>query len=612
MSKLAVFTIAISYIPGKKYTTGVEAKEAFPAQLETEDPDAAEYNLFVEHFYLYNKLQEHWNGFDAYARVCMVLGANQFLHVISYMGLAYYMVQYHFWGAWVFVVLPMAFALAHEKMNLLLNPWEQVTLAALQIIGPFLAGLCASFTIGYNMGQIRANEAIVAGEPVDTSYETYLTAVNYISPVSYIIHMLCIGYLMSMAVEPDGSLPTKFSTVIQIDVLGLNKADDAQENSNVSETNLASKIDTARRKSAAKLERAATDLIPQAPMVQHAQSIRKMKSSRHNLESFAASETSENSEGGSKKIERQKTTLPLHYTEQTHQRITYGNDDGSRIPRGLTKDANELASGRPMGLLAGEEGGNETFAEATCKGMTLPWRSFKAGAGVIVLLWLWGIIYAFIVASGTTTWGWNNKLGLVVKEEPGESEEEKELAHAGMPRDSEKLRRLQDLNLGVRVQFDGEGTLFNPVSLTLGPDDDMLFGDNYGNQWTAPAEGGRVAEAVGKAVAPSEISVEEDSVYRYVAGKKVGKLPVPSKVKISGSLVGACKAGSGSDIKAVTKQGEVLSWDSAGQWTGLSRIEGAADLSLRDCMYDRAGQMLVLGASENGVSGGEPQVWTVG
>lgn len=43
---------------------------------------AAEYNVFVEHFYLYNKLQEHWNGFDAYARVCMVLGANQFLHVI--------------------------------------------------------------------------------------------------------------------------------------------------------------------------------------------------------------------------------------------------------------------------------------------------------------------------------------------------------------------------------------------------------------------------------------------------------------------------------------------------------------------------------------------------
>ncbi|KAF4729357.1 hypothetical protein FOZ62_027972, partial [Perkinsus olseni] len=604
------------YIPGKKYTTGVEAKETFPAQLNTEDPDAAEYNLFVEHFYLYNKLQEHWNGFDAYARVCMVLGANQFLHVISYMGLAYYMVQYHFWGTWVFVVLPMAFALAHEKMNLLLDPWEQLTLAALQIIGPFLAGLCASFTIGYNMGQIRANEATIAGEPVDTSYETYLTAINYISPVSFIIHMLCIGYLMSMAVEPDGSLPTKFSTVIQIDVLGLNKEDQQQQQQeqeggrDVDERrkSVGSKLDAVRRKSAAKLERAATDLIPQAPMVKHAQSIRKQKSSRHNLDSFASEGSQVSDE--SAKISRQKTTLPLHYTEQTHQRITYGDDEGSRVPRGLTQDINELASGRPMGLLAGEGDNNETFAEANTKAMTLPWRSFKAGAGVIILLWLWGIIYAFIVASGTTTWGWNNKLGLEVKEEPGESEEDKELAHAGMPRDSEKLRRLQDLNLGVRVQFDGEGALFNPVSLTLGPNDSLLFSDSHGNSWTASPQGGRVVEvSAASAGSTTEVAVDADGVYRYSAGKRIGRLPVPSKVTMGSRLVGACEA-VGRGIRAVTQQGEVLSWDAAGKWAGVSRIEGVADLTLRDCMYDTAGQLLVLGAS-SGPSGGDPEVWTV-
>ncbi|EER16445.1 hypothetical protein Pmar_PMAR021043 [Perkinsus marinus ATCC 50983] len=592
------------YIPGKKYTTGVEAKEAFPAQLNTEDPDAAEYNVFVEHFYLYNKLQEHWNGFDAYARVCMVLGANQFLHVISYMGLAYYMVQYHFWGTWVFVVLPMAFALAHERMNLLLNPWEQLTLAALQIIGPFLAGLCASFTIGYNMGQISANEAIVAGEPVDTSYETYLTAVNYISPVSYIIHMLCIGYLMSMAVEPDGSLPTKFSTVIQIDVLGLKKDEEEEEANN---TSLESRLDASRKKSAAKLERAATDLIPQAPMVKHAQSIRKLKSSRHNMDSFA-SEGSQISQEGGARITRQKTTLPLHYTEETHERITYGTEEGARVPRSLTQDVNELASGRPMGLLAGEGDNNETFAEANTKAMTLPWRSFKAGAGVITLLWLWGIIYAFIVASGTTTWGWNNKLGLVVKEEPGETDEDKEMAHAGMPRDSEKLRQLQGLNLGVRVQFDGEGTIFNPVSLTLGPDDSLLFADMHGNSWSASSQGGRVVE-VNTGLASKEVAVDGDGVYRYDAGKKIGRLPVPSRVGVSSRLVGACEA-VGKGVRAVTKRGDVLSWDAAGKWTGLSRIEGVADLTLRDCVYDKEGQLLVLGAS-TGPAGGEAEVWTV-
>lgn len=60
--------------------------------------------------------------------------------------------------------------------------------------------------------------------------------------------------------EPDGSLPTKFSTVIQIDVLGLKKDEEEEEANN---TSLESRLDASRKKSAAKLERAATDLIPQ-------------------------------------------------------------------------------------------------------------------------------------------------------------------------------------------------------------------------------------------------------------------------------------------------------------------------------------------------------------
>merc|ERR1719221_1577583 len=40
--------------------------------------------IALKHVRMYRKLQANWQAYDAYARVCMALGANQLLHAVSY------------------------------------------------------------------------------------------------------------------------------------------------------------------------------------------------------------------------------------------------------------------------------------------------------------------------------------------------------------------------------------------------------------------------------------------------------------------------------------------------------------------------------------------------
>jgi hypothetical protein len=102
---------------------GNDEEESYPAMVNPvlEEMFSKRYNTFVEHFHFFRYLQENWAGYDAYARVCVVVGTTQLLSAIDYMGMAWFISDRARWGGGIFTVLLVVFSVLHARMNLLLS-----------------------------------------------------------------------------------------------------------------------------------------------------------------------------------------------------------------------------------------------------------------------------------------------------------------------------------------------------------------------------------------------------------------------------------------------------------------------------------------------------------
>ncbi|EER11078.1 hypothetical protein Pmar_PMAR020057 [Perkinsus marinus ATCC 50983] len=548
-----------NYVPvkGARAKEDNELREAAPRILgsntATEDL-ATDYNIFVEHFYLFNRLKEHWQGFDAYARVFMVLGTNQLVNVLCYMGLMFYFIAYNFWGPWIFILLMLTFNLIHERMNLLLSPPEHWTLTFLQVAGPILAGFAATFDITYRIRMER-------GVPGD--HDGWLETVDILTPIIYFLHFLFIGYFISLGLEPDGDLPTKFSMIMSIDVLGL---DEEQRQRN-----------TRHRNTVTKEEVPVSKLIPRTGSVKVAEMIRKQKTRELGQSLSSIPE-------GSQASSTSSTAAPNGGSNSG------GSEGPHRIGRGITMQADTLAMGR---ALQAEEKPSltKTFRENSAKAKILPWRIYKAGGAVVAALWLFGVGYTCAVAAGATEWGWNNKAGLV---EEGGEEHRRLLEESCTTFQSSRLNLLEP------------GPFFYPTTVDV-VESSLVLGDEFNNRWSFPAIGGRMhEEPVSAAVQNVKYSVKSGKVYRSVNGVRMSELHVPYGL-VSGRAVGACGASDGA-AAVVTDKGELLTWTSRGMWSGASNFTGpisSDNLDVKDCAY-RDEDLLVLG---NDGSTGEAQVW---
>jgi hypothetical protein len=190
-----------------------DEKERYPRMINPvlENMFATDYPNFVEHFHLFRYLQEHWAGYDAYARVCMVVGSAQLVNVVGYMGTAWYVTENGRWGGAVFTILMMVFGLVHAHMNLLLSRKELVTLSIFQVAGPLVGGTAA--LIHYVTKSAHA-----------------AAVTRWLVPVAFLCHLLTLIFYLALGSEENGALPTKYSTVVSIDVLGL-WDEDAEEES---------------------------------------------------------------------------------------------------------------------------------------------------------------------------------------------------------------------------------------------------------------------------------------------------------------------------------------------------------------------------------------------
>jgi len=157
-----------------------------------------DYTLFSGHFEMYQQLYAGFQGYDAFARISLVVGTQQFLAMINYVGLTLYLLDNQL-GAWAIPVIATSFSVANSYMNLLVSPRQVGILAGLLILGMVLPGIATTQWL-----LLRTN-----------------TFALYVGPAIILVHMACLSCFIAAAYFfREGGLPTLYSTVLQTDVLG--------------------------------------------------------------------------------------------------------------------------------------------------------------------------------------------------------------------------------------------------------------------------------------------------------------------------------------------------------------------------------------------------------
>ena len=384
-----------------------------------------DYTLFVEHFYLFRDLQKHWQGFDAYARIGMVVGTNMLLSAFSYMSLAYFLMSFKALGGLVFPFILTGFQLIHLRINLRnVSIMEKLTIVAL-IVTPILL-------------------ASIAGVQSVVQKNTYYG--DILSPVMFAASGLWIVFLVLIGSEDDGGLPCRFVTVGSIDVLGLDE-DDARfqalspsaRRKDREATGRDSTADSPSSESSGR-EGAETPVavaVPPAAVINKAEERRR---SRHIGNDEGSMLTSINgvieSVGGSQLVH--STVVFDDAEDETSVRldailessfIAPQSAPGSSVGSGnLSWEASEGIA--PVELNEEEEiGAYESAAKAT----RLPWKGYREAGAVLVCLWLFATTYS-VLASFEHRWGWPRTLPYGDGETP--------IVLAAMPDSSLLSRRL--------------------------------------------------------------------------------------------------------------------------------------------------------------------------
>jgi hypothetical protein len=349
-----------------------------------------DYTLFVEHFYLFRDLQKHWQGFDAYARIGMVLGTNMLLSAFSYMSLAYFLMSFKNWGGLVFPFILTSFQLIHIKINLRdLSKFELVSIIALVVLPILLAS--------------------VAGVQSVLSQNTFYG--DILSPFIFAASGCWIIFLILIGSEDDGGLPCRFVTVGSIDVLGLDE-DDARfqalspvgAKNNDREDSLSS--------SPSEREGAETPValaVPPAAVITQAEGKRRKKNRTSYVqgsENMVPSE--EQSVATASVISEARYHPQLGMVEETvENEIPLSTIlESSLGPQRSSFEREEDDVVSAVFRTAEDEVGAYT---CSMKVKSLPWRSYREIGAVLVCLWIFATAYS-ILASFEPRWGWPRTL----------------------------------------------------------------------------------------------------------------------------------------------------------------------------------------------------------
>ena len=383
-----------------------------------------DYTLFVEHFYLFRDLQKHWQGFDAYARIGMVLGTNMLLSAFSYMSLAYFLMSYKNWGGLVFPLILTTFQVIHMKINIRdlskLELWSMIALTVLPILLASIAGV----------------QSVV---DKNTEYA------NYLSPIMFACCGCWIVFLVLMGSEDDGGLPCRFITVGSIDVLGLDEDEgrfqalSPRPDRDVDETSVALSGMSGEREGA---ETPVAVAVPPAIVVSKAEERRRKKFSDSNdmLETNRSVE-SDNVESSFSETRYYPKLGPVEEIVENEIPIKAILD--TTLSADLEEEASEGVA--PMDRNADDE---IRAYKYSARVKSLPWRSFREIGAVLVCLWIFATAYS-ILSSFQPRWGWPQTLP------HGDGEDESPIVNPLRAAETSSPRRLVQVDNFV-VSYDAE------------------------------------------------------------------------------------------------------------------------------------------------------------
>jgi len=160
-----------------------------------EDPDES------SHFDYFTRLQADWMGYDAYARVSLIVGTNQMLLALGYTGIAHFAASNHIHVYWAFMAVLVSFGAAHAYMNLLVRYRTLVSFTLVFLAAPALA--CTTYA-------------------VYATRTPFPEAFYVLSSGAILCQLGSLAFFVLLALDVDRNwLPINFATVQQIDIVGV-------------------------------------------------------------------------------------------------------------------------------------------------------------------------------------------------------------------------------------------------------------------------------------------------------------------------------------------------------------------------------------------------------
>lgn len=170
----------------------------------------------LKHTQLYRQLQANWQAYDAYARVCMAMGTNQLLHAMTYYCIGMLIAENHApFPALCCIVIFTSCAWLLVRLDLYISRRVLSLAGILLFLSPLLTIL--SITIDSTI----------------TSHAMKNFGSSLV-PLSFLLHIAWIVFIVKLASADhfEGvALPTKFRSVLYLDVFGWLSMPDADNQS---------------------------------------------------------------------------------------------------------------------------------------------------------------------------------------------------------------------------------------------------------------------------------------------------------------------------------------------------------------------------------------------
>lgn len=165
-----------------------------------------DWELFSTHFNLFNHLHRKWQGYEAYARVCMCMGMNHFLAAMSYFSLALYAIKLGTpWSGWAFIAMFQGSAVLHARLNLNLTYKETLLMMSLVVLPSLFLSLGVAI--------------VLTATSVDSSKNDFGPCI--FACIGILGHVFWVLFFLKQTKSDINGLPVKFSSVWCIDVLGI-------------------------------------------------------------------------------------------------------------------------------------------------------------------------------------------------------------------------------------------------------------------------------------------------------------------------------------------------------------------------------------------------------